>query len=208
LEIELGIVYVLNNPAFENYVKIGRTTNLEQRLKQLDNTSVPLPFRCVFAIEVDDANSVERLVHQTFADVRVRSTREFFEIDPQRVISALMLTNGKDVTPKKDIAEDDEGIEALERKVSKRRVYKFSDAHVNIGDILSYAKDDSISATVVSENKIEFEGETLSLSKAALKLLHREGYTWKQANGWVYWMKDGETLSERIDRFVEIEIEE
>ena len=204
----MGIVYVLNNPAFENYVKIGRTINLEQRLKQLDNTSVPLPFRCVFAIEVDDANSVERLVHQTFADVRVRSTREFFEIDPQRVISALMLTNGKDVTPKKDIAEDDEGIEALERKVSKRRVYKFSDAHVNIGDILSYAKDDSISATVVSENKIEFEGETLSLSKAALKLLHREGYTWKQANGWVYWMKDGETLSERIDRFVEIEIEE
>ena len=204
----MGIVYVLNNPAFENYVKIGRTTNLEQRLKQLDNTSVPLPFRCVFAIEVDDANSVERLVHQTFADVRVRSTREFFEIDPQRVISALMLTNGRDVTPKKDIAEDDEGIEALERKVSKRRVYKFSDAHVNPGDILSYAKDDSISATVVSENKIEFEGEALSLSKAALKLLHREGYTWKQANGWVYWMKDGETLSERIDRFIEIEIEE
>jgi len=204
----LGIVYVLSNPAFENYVKIGRTIDLEQRLKQLDNTSVPLPFRCVFAIEVDDANSVERLVHQTFADVRVRSTREFFEIDPQRVISALMLTNGRDVTPKKDIAEDDEGIEALERKVSKRRVYKFSDAHVNPGDILSYAKDDSISATVVSENKIEFEGEALSLSKAALKLLHREGYTWKQANGWVYWMKDGETLSERIDRFVEIEIEE
>lgn len=204
----MGIVYVLSNPAFENYVKIGRTIDLEQRLKQLDNTSVPLPFRCVFAIEVDDANSVERLVHQTFADVRVRSTREFFEIDPQRVISALMLTNGRDVTPKKDIAEDDEGIEALERKVSKRRVYKFSDAHVNPGDILSYAKDDSISATVVSENKIEFEGEALSLSKAALKLLHREGYTWKQANGWVYWMKDGETLSERIDRFVEIEIEE
>ena len=204
----MGIVYVLSNPAFENYVKIGRTIDLEQRLKQLDNTSVPLPFRCVFAIEVDDANSVERLVHQTFADVRVRSTREFFEIDPQRVISALMLTNGRDVTPKKDIAEDDEGIEALERKVSKRRVNKFSDAHVNPGDILSYAKDDSISATVVSENKIEFEGETLSLSKAALKLLHREGYTWKQANGWVYWMKDGETLSERIDRFVEIEIEE
>mgnify|MGYP001313161743 FL=1 len=204
----MGIVYVLSNPAFENYVKIGRTIDLEQRLKQLDNTSVPLPFRCVFAIEVDDANSVERLVHQTFADVRVRSTREFFEIDPQRVISALMLTNGRDITPKKDIAEDDEGIEALERKVSKRRVYKFSDAHVNPGDILSYAKDDSISATVVSENKIEFEGEALSLSKAALKLLHREGYTWKQANGWVYWMKDGETLSERIDRFVEIEIEE
>ena len=50
----MRIVYVLINPAFENYVKVGKTTNLEQRLRSLDNTSVPLPFRCVFAVEVDD----------------------------------------------------------------------------------------------------------------------------------------------------------
>ena len=48
----LGVVYVLVNSVFENYVKIGRTTNLERRLRSLDNTSVPLPFRCVFAVEV------------------------------------------------------------------------------------------------------------------------------------------------------------
>ena len=85
----MGIVYVLSNPAFDRYVKVGRTIDLVQRLKQLDNTSVPLPFRCVFAIEVEDEVRVERLVHQAFADVRVRSTREFFEIDAQRIISAL-----------------------------------------------------------------------------------------------------------------------
>ena len=50
----MGIVYVLINPAFEGYVKIGKTTDLVQRLKSLDNTSVPLPFRCVHAVEVDD----------------------------------------------------------------------------------------------------------------------------------------------------------
>ncbi|MDA7712496.1 GIY-YIG nuclease family protein, partial [bacterium] len=126
----MGIVYVLSNPAFDSYVKVGRTIDLEQRLKQLDNTSVPLPFRCVFAIEVEDEVAVERLVHQAFADVRVRTTREFFEIDAQRVISALKLTNGKDVTPKEDIAEDEESIEALERTVAKRKSYSFSDAHV------------------------------------------------------------------------------
>lgn len=37
----MGIVYVLSNPAFDNYVKVGRTIDLEQRLKQLDNTSEP-----------------------------------------------------------------------------------------------------------------------------------------------------------------------
>ena len=197
----MGIVYVLSNPAFDNYVKVGRTIDLEQRLKQLDNTSVPLPFRCVFAVEVDDEVAVERLVHQAFADVRVRTTREFFEIDAQRVIAALKLTNGIDVTPKADIAEDAESIAALERTVGKRKTYSFSDAQVDIGDTLTYSKDENITAVVVADRKIEFEGETVSVSKAALTLLHREGYTWKQANGWAYWMKDGETLGERVARF-------
>ena len=53
-----GIVYVLVNEAFDNFVKIGKTINLEQRLKQLDNTSVPLPFRCVYAIEVSDIDQI------------------------------------------------------------------------------------------------------------------------------------------------------
>ena len=196
----MGIVYVLSNPAFDNYVKVGRTIDLEQRLKQLDNTSVPLPFRCVFAVQVDDEIAVERLVHQAFADVRVRTTREFFEIDAQRVIAALKLTNGVDVTPKADIAEDEESIAALERTVAKRKTYSFSDAQVNVGDILTYSKDDTITSVVVADKKIDFEGEIMSVSKAALTLLHREGYKWKQANGWAYWMKDGETLGERVDR--------
>ena len=199
----MGIVYILSNPAFDNYVKIGRTIDIEQRMKQLDNTSVPLPFRGVFAVEVDDDVAVERLVHQAFADVRVRTTREFFEIDAQRVIAALKLTKGRDVTPKKDIAEDEESIVALERAITKRKSYSFSDAHVNVGDVLSYTKDESITAIVVADKKIEFEDQVISLSKAALILLHREGYNWKQANGWAYWMKDGETLGERVELFTD-----
>lgn len=198
----MGVVYVLSNPAFDSYVKVGRTIDLEQRLKQLDNTSVPLPFRCVFAIEVEDDVRVERLVHQAFADVRVRSTREFFEIDAQRIVSALQLTAGRDVTPREDIAEDAEGIAALERTVAKRKSYSFADAHVDVGDVLVYARDENIMVTVVAERKIEFEGEVMSLSKAALVMLHRQGYKWQQANGWAYWMKDGETLSERVERFM------
>ena len=204
----MAIVYVLSNPAFDRYVKVGRTIDLEQRLRQLDNTSVPLPFRCEFAIEVNDEVEAERLVHQAFADVRVRSSREFFEIESQRVIAALKLTGGKDVTPKEDVAEDAEGIEALERSVAKRRSYSFDDAHVSIGDVLVYTRDESVTATVVADKKIEFEGEVLSLSRAALTLLHRDGYKWKQANGWAYWMKDGETMGERVERFSPVEDED
>lgn len=200
----MAIVYVLTNPAFDTYVKVGKTINLEQRLKQLDNTSVPLPFRCVYAVEVDDESEVERLVHQAFADHRTRSSREFFEIDPQRVIAALKLTRGKDVTPKGDIAEDDEGVQALEKATRRRRkTYRFSDAGVQVGDMLHYVNDATKTAEVTSDKTIFFEGEEVSLSKSALTLLQRDGYTWRTVNGWQYWMVGNETIAERLGRLLE-----
>ncbi|WP_170528520.1 GIY-YIG nuclease family protein [Ruegeria arenilitoris] len=200
----MATVYVLTNPAFENYVKVGKTTNLEQRLRQLDNTSVPLPFRCVYAVEVEDDAQVERLVHQAFADHRTRTTREFFEVDPQRVVAALKLTRGRDVTPRGDIAEDEEGVKALEKATRKRRkAYKFSDAGLKVGDIIHYANNDQATAQVISEKKVLFEGEETSLSKSALTLLHRDGYTWQTVNGWQFWMFEEETIAERLERMLE-----
>ena len=67
--------------------------------------------------------------------------------------------------------------------------------------MLSYSQDDKIIAIVSADKKIELEGEEVSVSKSAFTLLHREAYKCKQANGWAYWMKDGETLGERVDRF-------
>jgi len=197
---DMEIVYVLTNPAFEGYVKIGKTTGLERRLRDLDNTSVPLPFRCVFAVEVDDGAAVERLVHQAFADHRTRSSREFFEIDPQRAIAALKLTGGRNVTPKGDIAQDDEGIEVLAKPRRRGRNYSLADAGLKPGDVLHYVNDENVTAEVVGTRKILFEGDETSLSAAALTLLHKDGYTWGTVAGPNYWMFQDETVSERRDR--------
>ena len=194
-----GIVYVLINEAFDGYLKIGKTINLEQRLKQLDNTSVPLPFRCVYAVRVPDMDAIERLAHAAFADHRTRSNREFFEVDPVRVISALKMTGGEDVTPKDDIAADDEGLEALNRP-KRRKSFTLYQAGLKDGDELQYSKDDNITATVVGPKKIMFEGAEESLSSSALKVLRRDGFNWQQANGWAYWTFDGETIAEKLDQ--------
>jgi hypothetical protein len=51
------IVYFLTNEAMEGMVKIGRTTtSVEQRIRELDNTSMPLPFQCFYAAEVGDSS--------------------------------------------------------------------------------------------------------------------------------------------------------
>ena len=203
-DVDLGIVYVLTNPAFENYSKIGKTTNLEQRLRSLDNISVPLPFRCVFAVEVDDENEVERYLHQVFADNRTRSTREFFEVDAHRVIAAMKLTHGRDVTPKDDIAEDEEGIRAIEKAARKpRKTYSLFEAKLKIGDVLRYANNEDIIAEVVSQKRILFEGVETSLSASALTLLQRDGYTWRTVNGWNYWMFENETVADRLNTVLE-----
>lgn len=195
----MSIVYVLTNEAFKDgYVKVGRTTNLEQRLRQLDNTSVPLPFRCVFAIQVPNDAEVERLTHIAFGNHRIRTNREFFALHPSHVIAALKMTGGVEVTPKGDIAENEEGIEALQRAVARRSPARLSEAGLRPGDVITYLKDEQVTAKVLSDRKIMFEGEVTSLSASALKLLQREGYQWQQVNGWHYWMFDEETLAERL----------
>ncbi len=50
----------------------GKTEDLSQRLKQLDNTSMPLPFECIHTIEVNNSSKVDHLLHDAFADLRTR----------------------------------------------------------------------------------------------------------------------------------------
>ena len=185
------------------YVKIGKTRNLEQRLKRLDNSSVPVPFQCAYAAEVSNYDKVEKLLHDAFSDVRSRSRREFFEIDEQRVISALQIARGKNVTPKQDITEDEESSRVLEETSERRRRFKFSMIELGEGAEITYLKNPEIKAVVISDTEVELEGERMSLSAAAHLLLKRDGFNWKAVQGTQYWEYEGETLSQRRRRMEE-----
>lgn len=126
--------------------------------------------------------------------IRARSSREFFEIDEQRVISALMLASGKDVT------EDVESSRALKTANERRRRFKFSMVGLKPGDEISYLKLDNTTATVASDTSIIFDGQEVSIYKATMALLKRQGIVWKSVQGQQYWEYDGETLSQRRRR--------
>ena len=101
-------VYILTNESMPDIIKIGITDNLSRRLRDLDNTSTPLPFECFYALEVEDAQSIEKLLHEAFDDKRVRQNREFFNSTPEQAKSALKTAEkmgGRDVTPKELAAE-------------------------------------------------------------------------------------------------------
>ena len=195
-----NIVYVLINESMPGYVKVGRTDDLEQRMRSLDNTSLPLPFECFYAAKVNDAVFAEKLLHEAFADSRVRKNREFFEIAPERVVAALRLAAIENVTPGQDYVESDDDQKALNRARERRAVFNFRMVDIPKGAILTLGRNPEISCEVVSDRKVIFYGERTSISSAASRALESEGLYWKSVQGPLYWEYEGETLDERRRR--------
>ncbi len=190
------IVYILTNDAMQGFVKIGMTTSsIEDRMRSLDTTGVPLPFTCFHAAEVSNAQRVERLLHDAFKDNRVRQRREFFQIDPERVLSALQLAELKDVTPRDDVETEEGDIEALSKVRKRRGRFIMSHFGIPVDAKLTFAKDETITATVLEGNMVEYQGEAMTLSGSALKAIHSLGYTWKAVAGPDFWQYQGETLA-------------
>ena len=193
-------MYVLINEAMPGYVKIGLTNgSLEERIRSLDTTGVPLPFECFYAARVKDCRIVERLLHDTFLDFRVRSNREFFEVSADRVVSAIKLAEVENVTPQRDFVESEEDQKALNQAREKRSAFNFGMVDIPVGAEIVFVNDENIRAKVVKlsgKRSIEFDGEMTSPSTAAQKLL---GYPYN-VQGTVYWTYQGETLDERRRR--------
>lgn len=195
------IVYVLTNEAMDGLVKIGlTTTSVEERIKQLDNTSLPLPFQCFYAAEVANAAIVESKLHKIFADKRVRTNREFFRVAANQVREAIQLAELRDVTPKTDVVVDASDIQALKNAVAseeRRSRLRFSELQIPIGATLAFTKDPAITCTVVADGKVQYDAQTLSPSAAALQVIRKLGYNWAAVSGSDYWEYEGETLTAR-----------
>jgi len=192
------IVYLLTNPTMPDLVKIGRTTDLEARLRQLSTHSgVPVPFECFYACEVANSVKVEKALHDAFGDHRINSRREFFRLNPDRAVAILELVAMKDATLTAEVAEDQAELDALHREQTRREQFRFSMVDIAPGSVLTFSKDELITATVVDDKRINFQGEVTSTSAAATKLLHQIGWSLRAVQGPLYWVYEGETLAER-----------
>ena len=195
------IVYLLTNEAMPGIVKIGMTTDsVESRIGQLNSHSgVPLPFECFFAAEVDSCSRIEKILHQLFSEQRINPKREFFRVEPERVVLAISIGPFKDVTPGSVIAEQDDK-DALAKEKARRPRINLSALGIQPGATLVFSRDETITATVIHGNRVAYNGQDMSLSAAALDALHRLGYKTPAASGSENWMFDGELLDERRKR--------
>ena len=195
----MPIIYILTNQSMPDTIKIGITDNLERRVKELDNTSSPLPFECYYAVEVEDASKIEKKIHEGFDDKRIRHNREFFYTTPEQAKSILEIAEvmgGKNVTPKNDIVETEQDKQALDKSRKIRKRFNFEMINIQPGTILNFVKDNAITCEVHDDRKVKFRDKITSLSDAADIVLREMGYDWSAAQGPIWWSYQGKSLSE------------
>ena len=156
---------------------------------------MPLPFQCYFAARVEDYARVEKTLHTAFGDQRVRQSREFFKMDPYKAKVILELLVLEDVTPRDDASLDTEGKDALEKASRVGARYNMDKYGIPNGSVLQYTSDTNITCKVVDGKTVEFLGELVSISRAAVLANASRGGSATTLSGPLWWLFEGETLA-------------
>ena len=209
-----GVIYILTNPSFPKYVKIGYATDLEKRMKTLNsNTAVPFAFRAYAIYEVD-AKLTDKSLHKLIDDLNPalraieefngkKHVREFYEMSPKKAYSLLeciATISGTKKCLKKmkpeghEIKYDEEAKEIA--KETKRGPFRFSKYDIPVGSKLTFTEDPNIEVTVVDDKHISHNGIVTSTSRLAQELLNSE----YPMQGPLYFEYEGEKLTERRER--------
>lgn len=193
-----GFVYILKNEAMPGYIKLGFTqqNDVESRMRQLHTTGVPLPFECVYFARVPDCRRVERALHFVFADDRTAASREFFRIDPDRAkaIVELVAIEVETLSDQQQLITPEQR-NAIEDVKSRAEAMTFDGLGLAVGTVLTFTKDPEVTCTVAGTREVEFRGQTMRLSSAALIAVKELGYNWTTVRGSDYWAIDGVKLS-------------
>jgi len=214
-----GYIYIMTNEFMPNIIKIGKTIDLQKRLNDLYKTSVPAPFQLEYAVEVEDCDKVEKLVHDAYDKDRINPKREFFKLEVENAISMLKLTGGKEVAINiydKTVDEDGNEIsnDAFEDKAPKMPNTNFEILKLPPNTILNLARDEKITCKVVDNKKVEYNGEIYSLSDLTIQIFkekfasnsnHMNGYRYWKYNDEIY---GNEILTERRERLENENIED
>lgn len=187
-----GVIYILTNPSFPDYIKIGYAQNIEQRLRQLNRSeTIPFAFRVYAIYEVESKltdKELHKLIDTLNPDLRTIETfdgkervKEFYAMSAEDAYSLLECIAKISGTLSRLKRMEPEGHEILDEKIanevretSKRGPFRFGACGIPIGSKITFIDDPSITAIVIDDRHIEYNGETTSVSALAQEL---KGFT-------------------------------
>lgn len=209
-----GCIYILTNPSFPEYVKIGYATDLEERLKQLNRSeTIPFAFRAHAIYEVDKAltdKELHKLIDRLNPELRAidefdgkHRKKEFYEMSKEQAYELLECIAKISGTEDRLKKVKPEGHEILDEKIAKeikeaarRGPLNFSSCGIPAGAQLVFIDDPDVVVSVVDDRHIEYQGTTTSLSALARRL---KGFD-HPVQGTLYFTYNGELLTALRDR--------
>lgn len=211
-----GVIYILTNPSFPQYVKIGYANDLKSRLKSLNRSEcIPFAFRVYAYYKVPKRLTdleIHKIIDTINPNLRAIETidgkerkREFYELsanDAYEILLGIAKINGMEsnitlVEPtSKEIKEEEEAEEGRTKRVMTqlpRMDWLIEQGIVNIGDEVYIINHPDEVAVIKNAESVEYKGELMSFNQFGCKITG-----WKAIQIYAYMKKIGEkdTLNE------------
>lgn len=169
--------------------KVGITSDVEKRLRDLNKTSTPTRFQIYEKFELKNAEILEQKILQHFAKQRINRKREFLQVHPERIC---------------DFITDNKNIKAEQEREVKS---KFAKLGIKEGEKLKFKEGDEIYQDIVADvvdpnsiRPIKYKNKQMALSVAAKKILSEKfDKNWKAVQGTIFWTYKGKTIRELMD---------
>lgn len=199
-----GIIYIMTT-AVSGLIKIGQTgtSNYQERMRFLEangyyNVSGLKRF---FAIEVDDYQEKERLLHEIFNKQQIGDS-ELFALDYDLVRQLLLSFEGKVIYPK-DVNKEKEFDEVSKAREQGVR-FSFYKKGIKDGEEIVFIADKEITAKVVGEREVEYGEQIWKLSPLTRKIYEQKGKlnssgAYRGADHWKYKSKRLRDLSDIVN---------
>ena len=196
-----GIVYLMTT-AVSGLVKVGKTgtANFQERMRFLESNGYynVAGLKRYFAIELEDYDDKESLLHEIFNKHQVGNS-ELFAIDQDLIRQLLLSFEGKVVYP--DRLDKEKEFDKVSTVRKQSALFSFYKKGLNNGDVVHFVSDDSITATIVGEREVDYGGQVYKLSPLTYKVFEDKGQlnTSGAYQGAYYWQFNGKRLKDLPD---------
>ena len=191
-----GVIYILTNPSFPEYVKIGYADDIEKRLQRLNRSEcIPFAFRVYAIYEVNSRLSdvkIHAIIDKLNPNLRAvenfngkQRVREFYAMTPEdaySILEAIAEIHGctnklKRIVPTVEEQLAEQRAQEIDTESTERASnFSFGKCGISIGEKIEYCNDPEITAIVVDDRSVEYNGEVMSLTALA-KLLTGKKYS-------------------------------
>lgn len=189
--------------AVSGLVKVGKTgtNNYQERMRFLEANGYynVAGLRRFFAIELDDYDAKETLLHEIFSKHQVGNS-ELFALDQDLVRQLLLSFDGKVIYPEK--VDKEKEFDAVTAARKQGALFSFYRKGLKDGDEIKFIPETSITATVAGEREVDYGGQVWKLSPLTYKIFEDKGQlnTSGAYQGANYWQWNGKKLKELADK--------